>query len=194
MDSQTWPPRTCASAFLSAALSQLNQTPPPARELAHSLRTRVLQGDKNPFELPAAERLDQAGVSVNDFEQIAPSLLPSGVCFRHVPFNTIAFRAFAQVLADATASSLVVGVGFDPSLLDGERESGRHLARVRPDRREEKLLLLDDCLGTEAVLEWAALERAVFAIDDGFWLIGAGDALGLPNTLPWPAPSADQAA
>lgn len=184
-----WPPRTCAAAFVSAALKELGGWEPDRAALARALRTRVAPDDENPWDLPISEDPDRVGALREDVEVAMPAVLSqfsSGLGFRHVPFNTVAFRAFSSVLDEARAGGCVVGVGFNPVRIGWGGGKHRHVARAEPGLGLEDVMLYDDC-GGEAEgeeIRWELLEAATFEIGDGFWIVGPRESLALGLTLP----------
>ena len=51
-------------------------------------------------------------------------------------------------------------------------------------------MLIDDYAGeppTETTVKWLDLERAVYAVNDGFWIIGRCSSMELEFAPPWTA-------
>ena len=112
-----------------------------------------------------------------------------------MPFGTFdsarsPFGLFADALKEAIAEGCAVGVGFDYAVLLGSSGPIRHVARIIPSENPLWAMLIDDNAGeppTETTVKWLDLERAVYAVDDGFWIIGRCCSMELEFAPPWTA-------
>lgn len=186
-----WPPHCCVPAFVHAALLAEGVVPPEPRYLAHAIGVQVGSTDPNPFGLQVTADADERGVkpahAVGTISRILADCAPF-LAFRHVPFTTITFQLFEDVLAEALARRCTVGAGVDPSLLPlPSIPHQRHVVHVihYSDHRAD---FVDDSAGAGPPIrvDWLTLERAVHAVCDGFWILGRQERLNLQHCLPCP--------
>lgn len=180
-----WPPCCCVAAYLAEALHVHGYSDIDRPWLARELGICVGPSDENPWGLPVTPESSLRGVPLSKAENRIPTVLDhfgSGLCFRHIPFRAVTLNLFPDLLEQATAQKCVAGVGFNKALLLQKPALIRHVARIVPHDRPESVVILDDSLGrppARHIVEWSALETAVYNIDDGFWLIGSDRALDL---------------
>jgi dCTP deaminase len=186
-----WPPQCCVPAFVHRSMQLIGVEPPPPEQVAFAMNVKVDSLDPNPWNFPVASRREDRGVVFQRAVQAITSLLSNispHIQFRHIPFNTIALELYEEVLSEALARALPVGVGIDPLVLSipGAEAENRHVLRIE-SVQERQVHLVDDSGGraTPLVVSWKVLERAVTAIGDGFWIFGRGSDLEFSNTLPY---------
>jgi hypothetical protein len=166
-----------------AAIEQLCHRQADRVQVARVLGTRVGPEDKNPWDLPVEPNPELRGVQVQEARERFPEILgpfDEALGFRHVPFNTVMFGLFPEVLDQALARGCVVGVGFNYARLLARGNIVRHLMRVQPTDNPEEVLLLDDSAGkppARFLARWMNLEAAVADVHDGFWIVGKADLL-----------------
>jgi len=183
--SDVWPPCCCVAAYLAEALRIHGYTDIDRPWLARELGICVGPADENPWRLPVTPESSLRGVPLSKAQNRIPAVLDhfgSGLRFRHVPFRAVTMNLFPDLLEQATAQKCVAGVGFNRGLLLGNLARNRHVARIVPHDQPERAVILDDSMGrppARSIVEWSALETAVYNIDDGFWLIGSDRALNL---------------
>jgi hypothetical protein len=153
--------------------------------LAQQLGICVGPTDENPWGLPVTPEPSLRGVPLSKAESRIPAVLrhfDSGLRFRHVPFRVVTLNLFAGLLDQAIAQKCVTGIGFNRALVFHNPTLIRHVARIVPHGDPNTVIILDDSMGrppAQHIVEWTALETAVYNIDDGFWLIGSDVALNL---------------
>lgn len=192
--SRLWPPHCCVPAFVKAALRQLGVDCPGDEAFARFLGVRVAPGQENPFGLTFATETHPAGISAGDAERQINRLCRSlqvPIYFRHVPFRSIAFGLWEDVLQTARRSSAVVGVGVDYHQLEKIEpdRSALHVLRIVECRRNTVKLYDDSGESVPTCFEIShdRLERAVIAASDGYWILGSAECMSLPYVLPWSA-------
>jgi hypothetical protein len=190
IDDYVWPPHCCVAAFVDAAIRTLCGQQLDRASLARDLKTVTAPGLANPWGLDIDEDPSAQGVLARTAVRQLGTLLQrvnSELSFRHIRFSTIAFEQYPDVFGQAISLGNVVGIGFDYSLLFGESLRARHVARARLASNPTEVVLVDDSHRGKlpvVTVDWPALERAVFAVDDGFWVIGPRHSLALNHTLP----------
>lgn len=186
-----WPPCCCVAAFVAKALECLGDSKIDRSLIARQLGLKVGPTDENPWGLEVIHDPDFRGLTVTEAEQSIGAVLAAhshGLAFRHIPFNTVTFELYQNVLEEATAKGCIVGVGFDYGRLTGKPGLRRHIARIIAGPDERSVVLLDDSAGSSPeryAVDWQALERAVYDIYDGFWIVGPGTGLSFDLTLPY---------
>lgn len=189
-ESYIWPPHCCVAAYVDAAVRILGGTVSDRVSLARELGTTTDPGMENPWHLPVTSEPLSLGVTAMAARQRLPQILQridQKLVFRHVPFATIAFEQYPEVFEQALSRGCVIGVGFDYTRLFGDAVTARHVARASVGGSSQEVLLFDDshrALRSVATVAWPALEQAILAIDDGFWIIGERGATSLNHTLP----------
>ena len=184
-----WPPQCCVPAFVYAALLSEDIEPIEPQFLARMIGVRVGPGDANPYGLPIASKKKEFGVTAGDAKIAIGRLLDmhaNHLGFRHIPFSTIQFELYPDVLREALESKCYVGAGVDPSRLPIPALQGlRHVVRLAA-LDGVRIQFIDDCSQTPSLIEidWDTLERAILAVDDGFWVIGRKECLAFKNSLP----------
>lgn len=178
-----WPPACCVAAFIAEALRQFGHPILNRRTLAKQLGIRVGPNKENPWHLTEESDPDLQGLLVSDAKKLMPKILKQydkNLGFRHIPFRTVAFGLFEEVLNHALKQGCLVAVGFNKAMLFSEEGIIRHVARITTVNDGLKVLILDDTYGVPArqtIVEWRYLEEAVYSVDDGFWIIGRTDQL-----------------
>jgi hypothetical protein len=173
-----WPPCCCVAAFVFESLRQLGYAVLDRAALARQLGIRVGPDKANPWNLLVDPDPNLQGLLVSDAKRLLPNILKQydqNLRFRHIPFRTVMFELYAEVLDQALNQGCVAGVGFNKAVLLAESGTVRHVTRIRPVDDREKVLLLDDTCGVPArrtFVEWGILEKAVHSVNDGFWIIG----------------------
>lgn len=189
-----WPPECCVPAFLSGALAAKHFSAPEPRALPRLLGVRVRADQYNPLRLSIADHCNPPGLRAIDAEREINRLFHEysiPLACRRVPFLEISFGLWEDVLDAALAKSVVVGVGVDFGVLARRttQSSAWHVLRVL-SRDGDELKVVDDSGEAIPVLSTISMDRtfkAVMAIPDGFWMIGAAADLDLPLTSPWKA-------
>ena len=150
-----------------------------------SVRIYVGPGKENPWDLPIEADPNLQGLLVSDAKRRLPNILKrynQNLRFRHIPFCTVTLGLFEEVLKQALKQGCVVAVGFDNAILLAKSGIIRHVARIIPVSDRRNVILLDDTYGTPArrtIIEWEHIEKAVYSVDDGFWIIGPTDGVKL---------------
>ena len=189
---EPWPPYCCVPAFIAAALRALGSPSLDRQQLAHALDTRVGPGCDNPWGLAVEANPLLRGVTVAIAKVRIPLLLQecgSGLHFRHVPFDYVMLRLYAELLEQAVSAGAVVGFGLNYSQYVGKSDVWRHVCRYAGTDDGEHLLLVDDSAGEGAAslrLSWPDVEVAVRDVGDGFWLIGPLTIMSVKHAPPLP--------
>lgn len=185
-----WPPQCCVPAFVSAAIEQFGIEPPHQRLIAESLSVGVLESDENPWSLRVVTSYTDAGVKPSHAMRYINNLLreyANKLRFIHVPFLTIAYGLYDEVIAQSLERSVVVGIGLDWSALSNAGAGGaKHVARVA-QMTTKGLQLIDDSSDispSTLFATWDAVERSAREPLDGLWLIGPPDLLAFASTNP----------
>ncbi|NVJ09747.1 hypothetical protein HUW63_31560 [Myxococcus sp. AM001] len=187
-----WPPQCCVPAFVHAALVRLGVPCSVPEALPSILGVRVRPDQENPLGLALATDAHPPGIRGADAErEVNQMCLELGLPFRlrRIPFNTIQWDAWEDVLITALNRKAIVGVGVDYHVLMSTEpiRSAQHVLRV-DQWRADAVGLFDDSGETvppHFEIGHEQLRRAVMAISDGLWIIGQGPDLSLPFTLPW---------
>lgn len=179
-----WPPGCCVAAFVAAALMQLGHRVIDRAFLARKLGTSVGPKEANPWQLIVEPDPLLRGVLASDARRRVPPLLrefDEQLSFRHVPFRMVTLSLYQELLEEAVSKACVVGIGFNYSLLRGQLDRHSHVTRIIPTPDPRHVLLLDDSTGavTRTNVNWRNLEDAVNSIDDGFWIVGDEQMIGL---------------
>lgn len=156
------------------------------------LGVRVRPDQDNPLGLAIADHRYPPGISAADAEREINRLfaeLELPLRFRLVPFLEVALGLWEDTLDAALAKRVVVGLGVDFGVLMQRTtpRSAQHVLRVLA-RDGNHLDVVDDSGETTPARFSVTMDRAtkaVLAIPDGFWMIGAEQDLHLPFTLPW---------
>lgn len=171
-----WPPWCCVVAFVTKALEIYGTKDIDLAALARSLGVRTGVSDANPWKLPVATRDEELGVSPKMARHTIPQSLSRhcpGLGFRYVPFREVQLQMHDAAFEDAAHQGCVIGVGYNYRMLMGREGCIRHVARVVDAQPGEKVILIDDYTSEEPQrVHWSDLERAVYSVDDGFWIIG----------------------
>lgn len=187
-----WPPECCVPAFVHNAMVVKGVALDVPDILPSKLGVRVRPDQDNPLGLALADDRYPPGIRSADAEQdINRCFVELGITlrFRHIMFLAIALGLWEEVLDVALARSVVVGLGVDFGVLMKRTSTSpaEHVQRVI-SRNGDRLELVDDS-GETIPARYSAstdqISRAVLAIPDGFWMIGAKHDLQLPYTLPW---------
>lgn len=183
--SSIWPPCCCVAAYLAEALRIHGYSDIDRPRLARELGICVGPADENPWGLSVTPESSLRGLPLSKAQNRIPAVLAhfgSGLRFRHIPFRAVTLNLFPDLLEQATKQKCVAGVGFNRALLFGSPALIRHVARIIPHDHPDSVVILDDSMErppARHVVEWSALETAVYNIDDGFWLIGSDRAINL---------------
>lgn len=153
--------------------------------LATALGVAVGANDFNPWGLPTVGDPDLRGATVNQAKTAIPRLLQvyaPNFRFRHVPFSIIPDKLYADASYSAVSRGCVVGLGYDRSYLFEAPQDTRHVSRVTRTN-DTHLYLIDDIGGAELPgwVRWETMESAVWAVDDGLWIIGPANDDLFPN-------------
>ena len=192
LDARQWPDQCCVPAFVHAALLRLGVACPVPEALPGILGVRVPPGQENPLGLPLSDDEHPAGVTAVDAERAVNRMcreLNLPIRLRRVPFLTITFDLWEDVLAAALDRGAVVGIGVDYRVLAkaDPLSSAQHVLRV-VSLQEDALELFDDSGESNPPrlhVDRDRVHRAVLAISDGLWIMGRERDLTLPYTLPW---------
>ena len=182
---EPWPPYCCVAAFVNASLRELGHPVLPRPLLARELGTRVGPAADNPWALPVEENADLRGVRPEGAVALLPAVFEHhalALDFRHVPFARVTLRLYDDFLDNVSQRGCVAGLGFDYSFLSKSQDVHRHVVRVEPGEGTESLVLLDDTFGSPPMrreVRWAAMERVVLSVGDGFWIIGPVASLAI---------------
>lgn len=188
---EKWPPRCCVPAFVEAAIRHFRITPPNRQLIAEQLSVAVMSADPNPWKFPIVNDIKDTGVKPSEAVLRINELLrehASTLRCRRVPFSTIAFGLYAEVLTQALERNVSIGIGLDWRFIDRQcRDTARHLTRVL-DFKTSSAVLIDDsyCDNSQHwTIDIATLERSVNAVSDGFWIVGPISALSFTYTIPF---------
>jgi len=177
---------TCVASWLMGSLlSHGIRTPFDIVEVVQFIDTVFMPHKGNVNGFRTSEDESDWGVSVRSATKTIPRLLDKvapDLCFHHVPFRAIAFDLFDEFFYDVIRTGAAVGVGFDPSKLITKFRSTRHVARATPTE-QRSLVSLDDSRDFHARVTWEELERAVAAVDDGYWLLARRGSLHFKYAL-----------
>lgn len=158
------------------------------------LGVRVRPDQDNPLGLMLADHRYPPGIRAADAEREINRLfveLQLPLRCRRVPFLEIGLGLWEDVLDAALNKNVVVGLGVDFGALTQRTmlNKAEHVLRVLAHNGDH-IEVVDDSgeftLGSFNVTT-DRMSRAVLAIPDGFWMIGAGQDLQLPFTSPWEA-------
>lgn len=192
-DEHCWPPQCCAIAFISKARELLLHDRFDPKVIAHGLDVRVGPGDNNPWKLNVENNAHLQGARPSDLQNKWGEVFGSAplFSFRHIPFSTVSFGLYWEVGAEALASGLVVGLGFDYSCISGGN-SASHVCRVEAITQTKgdsyDVSIVDDFQnGLRRIERSETLEPAVRSVEGGFWLVGDRAKMHLPYALPWTA-------
>lgn len=178
-----WPPCCCVAAFVAKTLEYFGHSLLDRSELARKLGIRVGPEKANPWDLPIETDPNLQGLLVSDAKQRVPVILKRfdpNLRFRHIPFCTVMFNLYKEVLDQAIKQGCIVAIGFNNAILLSMSGIIRHVARIMPTDDPRTVILIDDTYGTSAphmIFDWEQIERAVYSGDDGFWIIGPSDRL-----------------
>jgi hypothetical protein len=173
-----WPPWCCVTAFITASLEQLGYNVENPALIAKELGTSIGPEDDNPWNLDIQPDYELRGVSLLSAKKKIPLILKQfdeRLNFRHVKFRTVTFHLFQDYLEQELKNGAVVGVGFNYTYLFGGTNLNRHITRILPADDTRIVYLIDDFSNTppeNVSINWIKLEKAVYDIDDGFWIIG----------------------
>lgn len=188
---EPWPSECCVAAFVVAALAQLGYSGTDRVGLARRLGTRVGPDKPNPWGLTVESDPKLVGVQVADAKRLVPPVLKEfndDLCFRHVPFSKITLGLFAELLNQILSRGAIAGIGFNYAPFVGRSDTLRHVVRIIPTSDAEKVMLLDDTVGSpprEFLATWAELIPQVHAVSDGFWIIGRRGSMRLDYAPAW---------
>jgi hypothetical protein len=187
---ETWPPRCCVPAFVEAAIRHFGIAPPDRKLIAKRLSVAVMSSDPNPWGFPIVNDIRDAGVKPREAVIRINELLrkhASTLRCRHVPFSTIAFGLYEEVLAQALERDVSVGIGLDWRIIDHHcLDTARHLIRVL-EFKTSSAVLVDDSYCDDSspwTVDLPTLEQSVNAVSDGFWMVGPVSALSFAYTIP----------
>lgn len=194
MTAHVWPPECCVPAFLHGAMLAKSVAVAEPSALPRILGVRVRPGQDNPFGLALADSHHPPGIRAKDAEAGINRLfadLGLPLRCRRVPFLEIGLGLWEELLDAALAKGIVVGLGLDFNVLTRRSipSSAEHVLRVL-GRSGRHLEVIDDSGEATPALRRVTTEdaaKAVLAIPDGFWMIGAEIDLRLPLTSPWEA-------
>lgn len=185
-----WPPQCCVPAFVFAAIKQFGIEPPHRKLIAESLSVGVLESDENPWNLHVVTSYIDAGVKPSHAMRCINKLLreyANELRFIHIPFSTIAYGLYDEVIAQSLERSVVVGIGLDWSALSKVGTGGaKHVARVT-QMTKKGLQLVDDSSDSSAsslFASWDTVNWSTREPLDGLWLIGPLDLLTFSSTNP----------
>jgi hypothetical protein len=175
-----WPPYTCVATYVYECLKRFGIKTEP-RIVAQSLKIKIPTNCRNPLGLVVTEDSNSWGIQTKDVVPLINNLLiqlNSDLQFRHIPLNVIPYQMYEEVLDEFFKKSVLVGVGFDFSDVDGSAFSNKHVSLVI--RKDNKYLIEDyyeDSNGKILPINFREIIRSAQTIHDGYWLIGKKDTI-----------------
>ena len=111
-----------------------------------------------------------------------------GIFFRYIPYNTIVYEMYDEMLDQITSRGGIVGVGFNHKKVFNDSEVEWSISRIIEPGPPGVVKLMNTCNGKShqlRLVEWNVLLSAMAEVHDGFWLIGPKPALQTGYALPW---------
>jgi|GEM_PF-2530344 len=187
-----WPPECCVPAFVHAAIIKFGIECPYPAVIPGILGVKVHAGQQNPLGLKLVNDEQPSGITAADADReinIFLAELGGKLAFERVPFSTIVFGMWEEFLELALARDIVVGVGVDYEVLIGKplKFPAQHIVRIL-EKNKEQLVLWDDSGETDPpqlLTSTDIVRDAVYAISEGFWMIGPAFSLKAVKTDLW---------
>jgi len=176
-----WPPYTCVATYVFESL-RYNNILVDKQGLAKDLGIKVSPLVSNPYQLPTTQNSLEFGLSAADSIVAINRILSdlgSGLSFRHIKFSTIPFQMFEETFSELSKEKLIVGIGFDFSIISGNDQVNKHVAFLKKFGSEQ-IEIIDYYEANEGItymVERNLFLKNVFGINDGFWVIGKKEQL-----------------